>query len=80
MSQATWLIMSRSFLIYVPTVLLLIGALLLPQAGHDLIGRMSAREFVMSLAFWWMVFAVGFRVVLSLIQDSASWGTRGTRF
>ena len=60
----------RSLLIYVPAALLVLAALMLPSTGRDLIGRNNAREFVLLLAFWWMILSVAGRVLYGVIMYS----------
>ena len=50
--------MLRSLIIYAPPALLSIVALMLPQMGRNLVGRMNGREFVLQVAFWWMIVVV----------------------
>jgi len=61
--------MPHPLIIYVPPCSLVIAAILLPPMGHDLVGSMNAREFSLFLAFWWMVLALGWRVVYWLVTS-----------
>jgi len=52
----------RSLFIYLPAILLLIAAIVLPQMGRDLIDGMNAHEFALFLALWWMIVVIVWRV------------------
>jgi hypothetical protein len=58
----------KQLLIYLPSVLLLIVAVLLPQMGPDFFGEMNGREFALFLAFWWTTLAAGFHLVRWIVH------------
>ncbi|MBW3599576.1 MAG: hypothetical protein KY475_20180 [Planctomycetes bacterium] len=60
----------KQLLIYLPSVLLLILAVLLPQMGRDFVGRMNGREFALFVAFWWTILAAGFHLARWIVRSA----------
>jgi hypothetical protein len=62
--------MHRAMWIYMPTLLLMALSVALPHVGPKLIGDKNLSEFALFLAFWWLVFAIGWRVVRRACVES----------
>lgn len=60
----------RSLLIYLPSVALLIVALLLPWAGRSIFHRMNGRELALSIALWWTILAAAYHLVKWLARNA----------
>ena len=62
--------MPKQLVIYLPSVILLIVALLLTEMGREVIGKMNGRELALFLAFWWTVLAAGFHLVRWIVRGN----------
>ena len=59
----------RWVFLYLPAVVLIGVAVILPTGGRDVVSRMNWRELALFLGFWWMAVAIVWRVGTGLFRS-----------